>query len=56
VAPVVEVDVDGRTRHGNELSGLVAHRELAISVSHHLFQQSRVAIFIEGRVQFAEDS
>src|SRR5918992_292630 len=32
VTPVVEVDVDGRTHHGNELSGLVAHRELAISV------------------------
>src|SRR5215204_7023095 len=32
VTPVVEVDVDGHARHGDDLFGLVTHCELTVSV------------------------
>src|SRR5215203_2678696 len=36
VTPVVEVDVDGHARQGDDLCGLVTHRELTVSVVEHL--------------------
>src|SRR5215217_433337 len=54
MAPVVEVDVDGNASQGDDLFGLVTHRELTVPIVDHFGEQHPVASFLERRVQLTK--